>query len=521
MTRTILHTIFVLFVLNCMGIAADENPPQVWNDTMESQMELPMDTSNGTVGAQIELPEIFVTPSPTGAPTISKQPTWAPSLHPSESYEPSSLPSSNPTLYPTFTPAPTTEAPSQMPSSTPSDVPSAAPTKECHDVAAYRSPINNLTCEDHAGTDCTQWRFVGLNLTDLQELMENCPETCNVACGQFFVLNTNISFVISNVPSLIDDFMTRKPLEKTTRDYLTEFVLKSSPLKNFALTRVELLYQEPLINSTGTRTRFLGSTGLRQYQRDLNETQQDNGYIQLRVILNVQGYKIYPIKIVLTDLMLEGIDSPEYTAELRRSNDFYSNATASSAAQATPQNVSDVNDPEEESTSIVTVSVITVIVVCATIFGGALLYKKRAHARQRSKRELPVHEDTPGSIRANVFSFDLSPASSTGLGRLLAVFSSESKESTSPSSSCEASRPQRSVIEEHPLSGQIPPMLVIDNIERSDPNSSTRADRKRGDKKKKVVVPTKRMEASESFIEALNRNQSGRNDSSSSFGELM
>jgi hypothetical protein len=63
----------------------------------------------------------------------------------------------------------------------------------------------------------------------------------------------------------------------------------------------------------------------------------------------------------------------------------------------------------------------------------------------------------------------------------VAVLSSNgtrSKDSTSPSSSQETSptpRKAKAVVEDHPLTGVIPPMLVIDNIERPYPNESMQA----------------------------------------------
>jgi len=344
----------------------------------------------------------------------------------------------------------------------------------------------------------------------------------------------NISFVISDVPGLIDDFITRPPLESTTMEYLTEYILKTSPISKFALTQVELLFQEKL-NTTMTSSRTGNNDtsvrslapGLRQSRQEQNETVGTLEFVTLQVILNLQGYKIYPIRIVLTDLMLEGVDSPEYTARLRRSNSFYANATASLAAQAMPREVAPTPaPPEDKKGTRVTATVIIVALACMAVF-GAVMYRKHARARERSKRELPVCAETPsqystGSLRANVFSFDLSPASSTGLGRLWAVFSSDSGGGTSPSSSQESpSSPRKAEVEEHPLTGIIPPMLVIDNIEETGPNASMRVLPEPNDSKRNIVVPTKRMEASASFIEALNNSQAGEQNSSSTLSDMM
>lgn len=349
----------------------------------------------------------------------------------------------------------------------------------------------------------------------------------------FTTLDTNISFVISNVPGLIDDFMSREPLEETTRDYLTDYILEKSPITKFSLTQVNLLFQEPLNSTVSARMndmsqRRLGTPGLRRsLQNETLVSAED--YIHLQVRLNLQGFKIYPIKIVLTDLLLAGIDSPGYTAQLRLSDSFYSNATASSAAQATPRVVEPEPPSEEKNSSPAMVGIITVLVVVMVIV-AAVLYKKHARLR-KCKRELPregeIPQESTGSLRGNIFSFDLSPASSTGVaGRLLAVFSSDgSRNSTSPSSTEESapSAQSKSTTDDHPLTGVIPPMLVIDNIEQpSDYEDSMRSiPEVINTKKTKAVVPTKRMEASASFIEALNNGQAGNHDSASTFPEFM
>jgi hypothetical protein len=144
-----------------------------------------MAAANNTVNeTQLEVPDTSVTNATTTGPMPSASPSQEPTLH--SSAAPSSSHSIYSTMYPTFTPVPTNQpsvSPTDYPSSSPSDLPSALPTFSCHDVASYRSPINNLTCEDHANTDCMRWRYLGLNLTNLQELAESCPVTCDIDCG--------------------------------------------------------------------------------------------------------------------------------------------------------------------------------------------------------------------------------------------------------------------------------------------------------------------------------------------------
>lgn len=345
----------------------------------------------------------------------------------------------------------------------------------------------------------------------------------------FTLLNSNISFVISNAPGLIDDVTSRTPLEEATREYLTDFIVKASPIAKFALTQVTLLSQQPL-NSTALSTMENGQQRRLppRLRRLANGTTAEEDSIHLQVILNLQGYKIYPIRIVLTDLLVAAIDSPDYTAQLRHAHSFFANVTASSAAMAQPRVVTAPAPPDDDTLSKIAIVAVTVFIACAAII-AAVLFVKHARARRGCKRGLPTNtEATPqqstGSIRGNVFSFDLSPASSTGMGRLLAVFSSDSRASTSPTTSDEEaiqSSQKSTATEEHPYTGIIPPMVVIDNIEKPDPNASMMSIPETAHKKKKHIVPTKRMEASDSFIEALNNSQGQNQVSSSTLPEMM
>lgn len=340
------------------------------------------------------------------------------------------------------------------------------------------------------------------------------------------------------MPNLIDDLLSRPPLENMMLQYLTEYTLKNSPITNFALTSVELLSQEPLNSTMSPRinntSRNLAAPVLRRtVENTENTTVATQDSINLQVKMNLQGFRIYSILIVLTDLFLAGIDSPEFTAELRKSNIFYANATASSAAQAKPSQADVSAPPERSKLSTAAIVIVLVVIACVAVF-GIFFYRKHSHILRSmsKKRELPMNtgempQNPTGSGQPNAFSFDLSPQSSTGFGRLLAVFGSEntvSRDSTSTSSSSEtAPSPQKpkSIVEEHPLTGIIPPMLVIGNIDKPDSNASMRAIPETQRSRRKIVVPSRRMDASKSFIEALNNHGSDRAGSASSFADLM
>ena len=85
---------------------------------------------------------------------------------------PSKMKSSHPSYYPT-----------SEPTITKSTVPSNAPSPECHDLASYRSPLNDFTCYDHRNTNCSNWKYLGLTDEDVLELYRSCPQTCGVECG--------------------------------------------------------------------------------------------------------------------------------------------------------------------------------------------------------------------------------------------------------------------------------------------------------------------------------------------------
>ena len=97
-------------------------------------------------------------------------------------------PSISPSMAPieTTSIAPTTTIssnPSVSASYDPSSMPSATPTRECHDLESYRSPLNKLTCRDHRNTDCSMWKYLGLTDEDVLDLYRSCPVSCSVDCG--------------------------------------------------------------------------------------------------------------------------------------------------------------------------------------------------------------------------------------------------------------------------------------------------------------------------------------------------
>lgn len=54
---------------------------------------------------------------------------------------------------------------------------------KCSDSEYYRNPFNDFGCSDHQGGNCRDdWRWI-LDNDQVYELLESCPESCNVTCS--------------------------------------------------------------------------------------------------------------------------------------------------------------------------------------------------------------------------------------------------------------------------------------------------------------------------------------------------
>lgn len=55
----------------------------------------------------------------------------------------------------------------------------------CQDSSEYRSPLSTLwTCEHHKTIPCEKFALLGLNQTELDDLISSCPESCNSKCNE-------------------------------------------------------------------------------------------------------------------------------------------------------------------------------------------------------------------------------------------------------------------------------------------------------------------------------------------------
>lgn len=389
---------------------------------------------------------------------------------------------------------------------------------ECHDNTDYKSPINGLSCLNHSGTDCTNWYYVlDQNITALEELINSCPVSCKIPCGAFLQQIIELSFIISDVPGLLD-VVTQQPLEEVTLDYLTDFVkAKKVGEMSFQLKSVLLKAQQPLFR------RQLRASPLRQVQ------EEDISLTQLRVVLTLVGFSVGIETDRLTNLLIGGIDSVGFTNALQISSTFYAEAKASYAVQEFPRAI-EVAPMKKTSDPGIAASTIIVVVIAALVFVFAVGFFGLRHYQSRKHKEgsitsgslsmnMDTDTDSPVSSGSNEY-FSLSRVGSSTprgvryypegnlLGSLSRSRDSDEYDEESifteinlPLPSCDQIRKAEDDAKKHPLTGKVPAMVVIDNIDGSTPEKLNEAEGT-------SVVPTKHVSASSSFAEALQRTSS-------------
>jgi hypothetical protein len=499
----------------------------------QSPSTRPSVSSNPTIGAQPSLgPSASPSGPPSAFPTLSRVPSYVPSRESSgnPTNSPSDAPSQIPSAMPSETPSVMpSDSPTSLPTVLPSRVPSSFPTLTCHDKPDYRSPLNNLTCEDHAGTRCVAWRILNLNTEQLGDLINSCPETCDIPCGAFNQFSVSVSYHLSGIPGLLDPG-PKAHLEKFSLDFLQDDVKDG-------LDSVELTSQS-----------FVAAPTRQLRKLETGQT--------LKLSFTFEGFSIGLTTDEVTDLLVTGIGSDAFTSQLRGSGDpFFLTALASSASEVDAMlDSSEVDDDGKKGPSTATVVVSTLVSVSVFTFAiGALIYQNRS-GKWVPQLKLPSLGDarmdqesprTPSNWTTNpagsLLSFDDSATqtaanSAGGLLRLMASLSlSRSKGSTEDDSSTPNSATiqpppkvivspmseestAESVMEEHPLANIIPPMIVIDNI---DDEVVEIASTDWGVVKhiERQVVPSKRVEASSELLAALNDSRMHR--TSNSFAGMM
>jgi hypothetical protein len=496
-----------------LRLFSDTSPPPSYANFVLGTTDYFVRFSAQAVSPTTRAATSFASILPSGVPSsiVSVAPkvtsfTLPSSENKSESSNPSSPPSPgssvSPTVSPSFYPSL-----SLIPSFSPSGISTVIPTISCHDDVSYRSPINELSCGGHVRTDCTVWRLIGLNVTQLGELINSCPVSCAIRCGTFRLVDARLSFVISGVSGLID-YKTQELLEKVSLVYLENFVKSNIAAKSvFVLDKVELRSQQSIIT--------------RRSLRNL----QDLPTLQLRLVLSLLGFYISDDNSV-DDLLVEGVDSDGFTTQLRLSNAFYAHAYASSAVKEIPQaipeeQITDSSGSSPSKKATIAVSILAGFSAFVVLIGAVYLAKRRffddggdeaIHCETSFGSEIgsPVYRlgESVQSSHLNVE--DHVPSASTehhenhrGLLRILG----SPTQSLSPLSDKKSingvigrALSAESAESEHPMAYRIPPMVVIDNIDDDSPNKA-----KNKPEKNASGVPFKRVAASEEFKDALSR----------------
>ena len=431
-------------------------------------------------------------------------------------------------------------------------MPSWQPTLTCHDIADYRSPINDLTCDDHQGTDCLQWRFLGLNTTELGNLIESCPETCDIECNSFNQYFITVTFRLSGIPGILDDGNI-KTLEDAALEFVVGVIQFENPDLVFELDEVTLKGQEEKVRETRTRFRRL---------------QQENTTVDVSVLFT--GFALNKTNAEISDLIIDIIEEDEFDSILRETSPFYSTVIITSAT-----GTAGIGPVQSEKTregasgaTIAVSSLVSASIMCFAL--GSFVYHSRSGRWVPWSTELRVatREDIDddiicrspisnahssigdvGSPRNSLLSFDTAtgsgmqgqgganvPSSST-LVRLMASLSlsprSDSNSSTQEDTSASASEgsppkgnderkgsppplispmseaSEDSDFQEHPLASVIPPMIVIDNLD-DDGKEECGFEAVR----KKQQVPSKHVEASSDLLSALKGSSSQEHSNS-------
>jgi hypothetical protein len=348
------------------------------------------------------------------------------------------------------------------------------------------------------------------------------------------------------------DALTVDELNEVSQEYLQDFVQTQEAQDTsvqFFIDHAELLSQTFLSEKAESNVKQ------RSAKRDLAAP-----FVNLWVSVAFRGFSINLSLEDTTEHLVSGIDSFGYTNAIQLSgNPYLAEAYAFSAAEKAEDIITPVlleEAAEDESTSTTGIVAFVVVFTCVVTIGvAAYCYHKRSRNGLpcpvfRTSKEISERQAIQSSESQNVvspvgsaFSFeDSATAGTRGLMRFIGSFS-PSRDSTSPCTTAQKSttsmdeRDDESRDEEagggtpeseednnheggcyeeddeddepHPLTGFIPPMIVYDHIDddeeadelgaKEPPSPSKRSSSKKGP----AVVPSKHVEASESFIAAL------------------
>jgi hypothetical protein len=410
----------------------------------------------------------------------------------------------------------------------------------------YQSPVNQLSCSDHNGTNCMEWRYIGLTVDQVQELIEKCPISCNIACGSLDRFSIDVTFRVAQASTFLGPD-TAQRMKDVGIDYLADFIQsRISDDSQIYVSEAELLSQQIIIGSVHNRMR----RGLsRDVERLLSEYKQT---VDLLVNVSFRGLSINLEEITLKGLIVDGIQSAGYTNALQRSGDpeLEHVVVSLTTSNATSPSIAEGGSEKGVSPGGIAASVLVTLSVLGA--AGVLLFM---HIKRQQEKRSWAFKD-PSDISAVVspaesqkspmgsaFSFESASQVVAGIRDMVTGMSSRNSnsETTSTDSSgfdCtdmtpkvqqyrieeEVSSKESSVVENaaqvdeeedvHPYAGVIPPMIVMDYID------STEDDIAELYKPKiKNIVPTRRLQAPSDLVAALNDHS--KPFDSSAFTEIL
>jgi hypothetical protein len=371
-----------------------------------------------------------------------------------------------------------------------------------------------------------------LDVTDLETLVESCPISCGIDCGTLERFEVKVTFRMYPVLNFLDSASVGT-LEETSVEYLSNYVENLKPASKFFLYEAELTAQQIQANhraGDGSASRNL-----------LRRTQEvEPQYNDLIVTVAFRGLAIVLGNAVINALLVQGIDSAGYSRAIQRSGDptfldieVTSSVTDDSdASKNSTKRTGEGDGPSPGGTAAAVLTAFSFVGI-----GIGYFIKKRrtetkgkAIAKMQEESEAQLFTSAPGSPRSapvGSSSFEGSPGVVAGILRIMSSGSPRSNPSSTRSGQTSKQSSKSSMREsadgtsssqseeEHPYTGIIPPMIVIDNLDETEtsPNSM-----KKGGNRN--VVPYQRLHASVELVAALN-GTSNAYDPSAFQGELF
>jgi hypothetical protein len=204
------------------------------------------------------------------------------------------------------------------PSNIPSFQPSTEPTLDCQDSSTYRNPkYPALACEDHKVVPCENWKSVGLDITEVEILISSCPLSCDKPCKS--TIEPSIS--PSTQPSIT--------LWPTLSPYFIEIVIFIYPIDTYindehinSFQKLSLKYlSEYLTIVHGDKVPSLKSLTLNSQkfvnERKLRHDRELTNSRTLRVVTTVAALSNSIGREDLAKNLRDGVDSAGFTEIIR------------------------------------------------------------------------------------------------------------------------------------------------------------------------------------------------------------